>query len=383
MRFLHTADWHVGKPLRQRARLDEYAAALDEVARIAVDRKVDVVAGGRRRLRLPRPAPRGRAPGLRLPGAPPAPPASAASSSPATTTTRASWRPLRPAGDLRIHVRADVRPAAQGGVVRVHSRDGREEARRGGAAVRRRAPRGRRLPSSWAPRTVVHGLRRAPGPDPGLPGPRALADKRANLVLAHLLIDGARLGTGERALHLGKVYGLSAQQIPAVFQLAALGHLHRPQEIVAPARTFYSGSLIELDFGETEQEKRVVVADRSPASRPRSSPAAHAGRRLRELRARSRPCSRPAARRPRTGCACRAHRGARPRRGRAGQAGPAAARWTSRSPTIARPGAARPAGPGPGAAPTCSPPSTGATRTARARLRDSCSQDVDEEGEER
>ena len=30
MRFLHTADWHVGKPLRGRSRLDEYAAALDE-----------------------------------------------------------------------------------------------------------------------------------------------------------------------------------------------------------------------------------------------------------------------------------------------------------------------------------------------------------------
>ena len=31
MKILHTADWHVGKPLRGRSRLDEYAAALDEV----------------------------------------------------------------------------------------------------------------------------------------------------------------------------------------------------------------------------------------------------------------------------------------------------------------------------------------------------------------
>ena len=43
MRFLHTADWHVGKPLRGRSRLDEYAAALDEVGRIAVESKVDAV----------------------------------------------------------------------------------------------------------------------------------------------------------------------------------------------------------------------------------------------------------------------------------------------------------------------------------------------------
>ena len=35
MRFLHTADWHIGKPLRGRSRMDEFAAALDEVHRIA------------------------------------------------------------------------------------------------------------------------------------------------------------------------------------------------------------------------------------------------------------------------------------------------------------------------------------------------------------
>ena len=43
MRFLHTADWHVGKPLRGRSRMEEYAAALEEVAAVAVDRKVDAV----------------------------------------------------------------------------------------------------------------------------------------------------------------------------------------------------------------------------------------------------------------------------------------------------------------------------------------------------
>ena len=32
MRFIHTADWHVGKTLRGHSRMDEFAAALDEVA---------------------------------------------------------------------------------------------------------------------------------------------------------------------------------------------------------------------------------------------------------------------------------------------------------------------------------------------------------------
>ena len=43
MRFLHTADWHIGKPLRGRSRMDEYAKALDQVAAIAKDRQVDAV----------------------------------------------------------------------------------------------------------------------------------------------------------------------------------------------------------------------------------------------------------------------------------------------------------------------------------------------------
>src|SRR5262245_26860022 len=43
MRFLHTADWHVGKTLRGRSRLDEFAAVLDEVRAIAVESRVDAV----------------------------------------------------------------------------------------------------------------------------------------------------------------------------------------------------------------------------------------------------------------------------------------------------------------------------------------------------
>jgi len=43
VRFLHTADWHVGKAIRGRARYEEFAAALDEVVGIARDEAVDAV----------------------------------------------------------------------------------------------------------------------------------------------------------------------------------------------------------------------------------------------------------------------------------------------------------------------------------------------------
>src|ERR671932_2093020 len=43
MRFLHTADWHVGRTIRGRSRTDEFASVLDEGVAIARDQAVDAV----------------------------------------------------------------------------------------------------------------------------------------------------------------------------------------------------------------------------------------------------------------------------------------------------------------------------------------------------
>src|SRR5262245_48983421 len=43
MRFLHTADWHVGKTIRGRSRAEEFDATLTEVVGIAVQEGVDAV----------------------------------------------------------------------------------------------------------------------------------------------------------------------------------------------------------------------------------------------------------------------------------------------------------------------------------------------------
>ena len=43
MKFLHTADWHVGKTLKGRDRLDEQRAVLAEIAAIAEANEVDAV----------------------------------------------------------------------------------------------------------------------------------------------------------------------------------------------------------------------------------------------------------------------------------------------------------------------------------------------------
>jgi len=181
-------------------------------------------------------------------------------------------------------VRAEVRPPSEGGVVALPSRDGKEEAR---VAVLPFVPERKVVDAglvmgpeddcykTYASRVtrILDHLTRGLGPD------------TVNLVLAHLLIDGARVGTGERALHLGQIYGITAEQLPACVQYIGLGHLHRPQEVLAPARTLYSGSLLELDFGELEQDKRVVLVEAKPgrAATLESVPVT-AGRRLRDVK---------------------------------------------------------------------------------------------------
>ena len=111
---------------------------------------------------------------------------------------------------------------------------------------------------------------------------RSFRDDTVNLVLAHALVSGARFGTGERQLHLGEIFALRPESLPSNAHYAALGHLHRPQELAAaPCRAAYAGSPIELDFGEREQDKRVVLVE-AKAGAPcelRSLPLS-AGRRL-------------------------------------------------------------------------------------------------------
>ena len=47
MRFLHTADWHIGKALRGRSRLDEQESTLNEVLQIAIRERIDCLGSER------------------------------------------------------------------------------------------------------------------------------------------------------------------------------------------------------------------------------------------------------------------------------------------------------------------------------------------------
>ncbi len=283
MRLLHTADWHVGKGLRGRSRMDEHAAALEQVAGIALEAKVDavLVAGDV----FDSPAPTPEAEKLvydflaRL----------LAARTPCVLIAGNHDHPRKLAAlallleGLRIHVRTEVKPPLEGGIVCVASRDGAEQAR---VAVLPFVPERRVVDACLVMepegRWYEEYARRIEGILAALVKPLTAAT--VNVVLGHLLVAGARPGTGERGLQLAESYGVDPRQLPSCVQYVGLGHLHRPQELAAPSPTVYAGSLLELDFGEKEQGKRVVVVEAKPR-RPAviESVPVTAGRPLRDL----------------------------------------------------------------------------------------------------
>ena len=75
-------------------------------------------------------------------------------------------------------------------------------------------------------------------------------------------VTGGVPSDGEHRLRVGAVSDLDAPAIPVGFDYVALGHLHRPQEVVgAGSRAHYAGSPIAYSFSEATQEKRAVLVD--------------------------------------------------------------------------------------------------------------------------
>jgi exonuclease SbcD len=84
-----------------------------------------------------------------------------------------------------------------------------------------------------------------------------------NLVVAHLSVHGARVAGSERSAHLFQ-YAVPAGAFPGHLSYVALGHFHRPQQVLAPAPVWYSGSPLQLDFGEAGEDKMVMLVEAEP-----------------------------------------------------------------------------------------------------------------------
>ncbi|HKW78461.1 MAG TPA: exonuclease SbcCD subunit D [Candidatus Limnocylindria bacterium] len=286
MRFLHTADWHVGRTIRGRARTDEFGAALDEVVAIARDQAVDAVliAGDMFDGRA------SNADAERLVFETLARLASekiAVVAIPGNHDSAARWDALRPLLEpLRVRVVPFVAPPDQGTAVEIAARAGDEAAivacvpfvpeRMFGSAASLFAGSER-----WA-QDYAQGMG-----DLLEAMATAFRPHKVNMLMAHLFATDVTLGGGENAFTVTLDYAVPPARFPAIAQYVALGHVHLPQAVRAsPAPARYAGSLLQLDFGEADQRKSVTIVDVDPDTPGRAQEIAlSAGRRLREVSA--------------------------------------------------------------------------------------------------
>jgi DNA repair protein SbcD/Mre11 len=271
VKLLHTADWHVGKQLRGRSRLAEHRKVLGEIARVAADEQVDValVVGDLFETTVPAPDAQrvvwDALLALRATGAE----VVVVAGNHDNAFAFDAFRPLCAAAGITLL--GHPAPIDGGGLVRLTARDGTEVRIALLPFVSQRyAVRARELfelTGAQAAAEYVTTIREvidalAAGFDDGA----------VNVLAVHGTVANARLGGGERDAQTVFDYYMPASVFPASAHYVALGHLHRTQEIPAAAPTWYSGSPIQVDFGEEHDEKHVLVVEASPRARAQVRP---------------------------------------------------------------------------------------------------------------
>ena len=84
-----------------------------------------------------------------------------------------------------------------------------------------------------------------------------------NLLASHLTVHGAETGGGERTAHIFG-YAIPAALFPGHLSYVALGHLHRQQKMPHASAVWYSGSPLQLDFGEVNDQKGALLVNAEP-----------------------------------------------------------------------------------------------------------------------
>jgi DNA repair protein SbcD/Mre11 len=284
MRLLHTGDWHVGRSIRGRSREDEFAGALDEIVGIATDEKVDLVliAGDVYDQRAA-PAEADRLVFdalLRLSSA-----GIPVVAVPGNHDSAARLEALAPLLDrIAVSLVCRMRPPEQGGAVTVPARDGTHAARI--SCLPFVSPRHFSSATQLFDDVSAGYVDFDKGIGDLLAAYENAFDNDAvNIVLGHMFVNGAIPGGGEREITIGADFAITPARLPATANYVALGHIHKPQAVRgAPAPARYCGSLIQLDFGERDQDKSVVIVDAVPGRRAQTREIAiTSGRRLTDV----------------------------------------------------------------------------------------------------
>lgn len=263
MRILHTADWHVGRTVRGRSRIEEHEAVLAELVGVARREAVDLVlvAGD-----------------LFDSGAPPPEAERVVYQTLLDLAAEDTWvvvvagnhdsdrrlEALRPLLErVRVVTRGQVARPEAGGVVELTARSG-ERARvaclpflsqryvvRAADLMELDVAEGVQRYDDRVRRIVV-AMTEGMGPE------------TVNLLVAHLMVAGAEPGGGERPAHLAAEYAVSAAAFGPQLSYVALGHLHRAQRVPGACPIWYAGAPLQLDFGEDENTPGLLLVEASP-----------------------------------------------------------------------------------------------------------------------
>lgn len=263
MKILHTADWHVGKVLKGRSRVDEHRAVLKELVELARREDVDavIVAGDLFDTSAPTP----EAQSLVLPtlmalreGGREVVVLAGNHDNPHLLEV---YRPVL--GKLGIQVVGTFRRPDRGGTLSFTARSG-EPVR---LAVlpflsHRYVVRAADVLSGGAAEHNRDYAQRIGGLIGALTA--GFSGDTVNLVTTHGTLPSGKFGGGEREAQSIFSYYFEATAFPASTQYAALGHLHRRQRIPGPCPIWYSGSPIAVDFGEELNTPGALLIDVEP-----------------------------------------------------------------------------------------------------------------------
>ena len=285
MKILHTSDWHVGKVLKGRDRYDEHEAVLASLVGTARSEDVDLVliAGDLFETQVPSPRAQGqvirallalRGDGRQV--------VAIAGNHDNPNLLDSVYRPVL--GELGLHVLGTPKAPDSGGTLHLTTRGGEQVTVAAMPFLSQRyAVRAAELllheqaehALDYARRTaaIIEMLTAGFTPD------------SVNIVTTHATFLGGRRGGGERDVQTTFEYEVPASILPSSAHYAALGHLHRQQEIPAPCPTFYSGSPLAIDFGEEANEPGALIVTAAPGKRADARRVdVTGGRKLRTLR---------------------------------------------------------------------------------------------------
>ncbi|AWB45413.1 exonuclease sbcCD subunit D [Paenibacillus sp. CAA11] len=263
MRILHTGDWHLGRTLEGRSRLQEQEQFLDELVKLVREQQVDLIMMA----------------GDVYDSVNPPAAAESLFYEAAARLTEEGRHLVAIAGNHDQPERvAAVRPlVTQSGIQLVGLPTSEvvhvEVARTGERAVIAALP----YPSESRLNELLAGdgdegeLRLAYSARvaqlmKGLA--QSFRENTVNLAMSHIYVLGGVESDSERPIQVGGAYTVDPSSLDIGAQYTALGHLHRPQAVKGGGLTRYSGSPLAYSFSEAGQAKSVMMLDVSPGKDP-------------------------------------------------------------------------------------------------------------------